>query len=190
MQNLAVRSLCGGNGHQGSGRRYPEHPLVGSVLSVSSHVGEAGKATSPQGRGPGQPRCHCRSLRLCRGWMQGGDGDFGLGGSPAPARRGCPGLYLRSAGIGGQSSRGSSSTSPGRSAVTSRPRVRLQPVSSYSRSRAPCHHTTPRRPRRCLPGAPAPQSQPRHLLAVAAPLTTSPSLSSVLHHCTSTFKHL
>lgn len=63
---------------------------------------------------------------------------------PQPGRtRGCPGLYLWSAGIGGQSSRGSSSTSPGRSAVTSRPRVRLQPVSSYSRSRAPCHHTTP-----------------------------------------------
>lgn len=42
----------------------------------------------------------------------------------------------------------------GRSAVTSRPRLRLQPVSSYSRSRAPCHrttprHATPRRPRRC-----------------------------------------
>lgn len=80
-----MRGLCGGSGYQGSGRRYPEHPLVRSVLNGSSHVGEAGKATSPQGHGPGQPRSHCHSL--CHGWMWGGDGDFGLGGSPSPARQ-------------------------------------------------------------------------------------------------------
>lgn len=155
MPNLAVRGLC--NEYQGSGRRYPEHPLVRSVLNVSSHVGEAEKATSPQGHRPGQPRPQCRSLRLFHGWMQGGDGAFGLEvHPPQPGRtRGCPGLYLRSAGTGGQSSRGSSSTAPGRSAVTSRPRLRLQPVSNYSRSRAPCHHTTPQHAGPvlpCLPG--------------------------------------
>lgn len=80
-----VRGLCGGSGYQGSGRRCPEHPLVRSVLNGSSHVGEAGKATSPQGHGPGQPRSHCHGL--CHGWMRGGDGDFGLGGSPSPARQ-------------------------------------------------------------------------------------------------------
>lgn len=174
MQNLAVRSLYGGNGYQGSGRRYP---VVRLVLSVSSHVGEAGKATSPQGHVPGQPRCHCRGRRLCHGWMQEGMEALASGvHPPQPGRtRGCPGLYLWSAGIGGQSSRGSGSTSPGRSAVTSRPRLRLQPVSSYSRSRAPCHHTTPRRLRRCR--------APRELRAPAPePARAPPGCGSTSPH--------
>lgn len=143
MPNLAVRGLC--NEYQGSGRKYPEHPLVRSVLNVSSHVGEAGKATSPRDTARGSPgpsgaACGC-AMAGCREGME----PLASGvHPPQPGRtRGCPGLYLWSAGSGGQSSRGSSSTSPGRSAVTSRPRVRLQPVSNYSRSRALCHHTTP-----------------------------------------------
>lgn len=49
--------------------------------------------------------------------------------------------------------------------------------------------TTPHQPQRCR-GSQELRSQPRHLPAAAAPLTTSPSLSSVLHHSTCTFKHL
>lgn len=192
-ETCVVRGLCGGSGYQGSGRRYPEHPLVRSGQAPATWVRQ-GKPPHPRdtARGSPGPTATACAMAGCGEEMEALASGVH---PPQPGRtRGCPGLYLWSAGIGGQSSRGSSSTSPGRSAVTSRPRVRLQPVSSYSRSRAPCHHTTPRRPRRCRASqelhALGLRSQPRHLLAVAAPLSTSASLSSVLRHCTSTFKHL
>lgn len=196
VQNLAVRALCIGNGYQGSGRRYPEHPLVRLVLSVSRHVGEAGKATSPQGHGPRQPRCHSRSLRLCHGWMQGGDGGFGLGGSPAPARQDArlprtvplecrhrrAELQRRQLHVFRQVC--GHQPAPGPLTAC----FQLQP----EQGSVPPHHTTPAPALPCSRElrAPAPRSHPGHLLAAAAPLTTSPSLSSVLHHYTSTFKHL
>lgn len=195
-ETCVVRGLCGGSGYQGSGRRYPEHPLVRSVLNGSSHVGEAGKATSPQGHGPGQPRSHCHSL--CHGWMWGGDGDFGLGGSPSPARqdarlpRTVPlECRHRRAELQRQQlhvSRQVCGHQPAPGPLTAC--FQLQP----EQGSVPPHHTTPSRPRRCRASrelrAPAPRGQPRHLPAVAAPLSTSASLSSVLRHCTSTFKHL
>lgn len=151
LQNLPVRALCGGSGHQGCGRRYPEHPLVGSVLNVSSHVGEAGKATSPQGHGPGQPRWHRCSCAVggCREGMQGGDGDFGLGGSPAPARQ--DGTF----GVPASAGRAPEAAAPRLQAGLRSPAgpgsaYSLFPVTAGAGLRATTpHHDTPRRPRCC-----------------------------------------
>lgn len=184
MQNLAVRGSVGWQWGPGLWEKMPKASSDPVNPNGSSHVAQPGKATSPQGRSPGQPLSHHRSPGPCQGWVQKGGRLWPPGfcfTHTSPARTTVPLEHRRQR---GRAPGAAAPPSPGRSAVTSQPWVHLQPVSSYSQTGALCHHTVPCWSHHCHASqelcAPAPGSQPGCGVSHHIPFSP-PRFRSVVH---------